>query len=206
MLTYPFNYSNSLTDSWACTFVNATITYMRAGTSTVTADGYGTCITPAGTYSNVMRLHVRQVYKDSAIGLGFVFNYNNDEYLWYRQGTHYPMAIVYSFTITSFSTPQVTTCGGYLNNVVSGVEEMNLLSGNFNVFPNPAADELHVVGVESEKGEYVICNSMGQTVKSFSGTESLKTVDISGLAQGIYFIQLRYEGVLVRNEKFVVTR
>lgn len=206
MCTYPFNFGNSITDTWGCTFVNASITFYRYGTSTVTADGQGTCITPAGSFSNVMRLHVRQKYKDSTSS--FIINYDNDQYMWYKPGNHYPIAIVYSFTTTTFSTPQVSTFGAYLNNVVMGVEDIATSYNSLKVFPNPASTEL-TISVENtvnNDSEFLICNAIGQAVKAVEVTELGKSIDVSDLNSGIYFLQVRHEGVLVRNEKFVITK
>lgn len=56
-LHFPFTYTNTYTDSWATTFISGGYTFYRTGTTTVTADGYGTLITPSGTFSNVLRVH-----------------------------------------------------------------------------------------------------------------------------------------------------
>lgn len=206
MCTYPFNFGNSITDAWGCTFVNASMTFYRSGTSTVTADGHGTCITPAGSFSNVMRLHVRQKYKDSTST--FIINYDNDQYLWYKPGNHYPIAIVYSFTTTTFSTPQVSTFGAYLNNVVTDVEDLKNDYSSLKVFPNPTSTVLNIKtdNPVSDKTEFLVCNALGETVKVLNVEELEKSVDVSDLCSGIYFLQIRQEGVLVRNEKIIITK
>jgi len=64
------------------------------------------------------------------------------------------------------------------------------LTPDFNIYPNPAADILHV-DAESEIHEITIQNVLGQQLKRFGVIRS-KTVDlnISELNSGIYFIRI----------------
>ncbi|MEO6303619.1 MAG: hypothetical protein ABIP51_10630, partial [Bacteroidia bacterium] len=66
ILTFPTNFNNSGSDAWQCIFTTSSITFTRSGTTTVTADGYGTITTPANTYNNAMRMHFVQSYTDAA--------------------------------------------------------------------------------------------------------------------------------------------
>ncbi|HWY11639.1 MAG TPA: T9SS type A sorting domain-containing protein [Bacteroidia bacterium] len=206
-LNYTFNYTNTFTDAWACTFTSG-ITFSRTGTSTVTADGWGTVTTPAGTFNNVMRIHLLQVYKDSSSSFPTI-NYVNDEYLWYRPGTHYPIVSVFSFTTGASS---VSTGGGYLINVVTGLNENSSLVRSINVFPNPASQNLNVnCNLETNNScKLIIYDGTGQMVKHISELETVVgenkfKLNISDLASGIYYLQISLEGVLVKNERFVIT-
>lgn len=205
-LNYPFNYTNTFTDPWACTFTSG-ITFYRTGTSTVTADGWGTVTTPAGTFNNVMRVHLVQVYKDSSFSFPII-NYVNDQYIWYRPGTHYPIASVFSFTTGT----SVSTSGSYLTNVVTGLEENGSFVSSINVFPNPASQNLNVsCNLETNKPcELFIYNGTGQMVKHISELETVVgenkfKLEVSELSSGIYYLQMNIEGILVKNERFVIT-
>ena len=205
-LNYPFNYTNSFVDAWACTFTSG-LTFYRTGTSTVTADGWGTVTTPAGTFNNVMRVHLKQVYKDSSFSFPII-NYVNDEYLWYRPGTHYPVAAVYSFTTGT----SVSTSGAYLNNVLTGISENTSLVNSITVFPNPVSQYLNLsCNLEAGKTtELFIYNGTGQMVKHFSALETSVgenkfKLEVSGLASGIYYLQIHLDGVLAKKERFVIT-
>jgi alpha-tubulin suppressor-like RCC1 family protein len=71
------------------------------------------------------------------------------------------------------------------------------------VFPNPA-DELLVITYQlSGNGELTIYNSFGQHVlaKQLSGNST--TLDISGLAEGVYFMNV-YDGAVMHNRKINV--
>lgn len=206
-LNYPFNYTNSFVDAWACTYTNSLVFY-RAGNSTITADGWGTVTTPAGTFNNVMRVRHLQVYKDSCLSAPLIINYVNDEYLWYRPGTHYPIAAVYSFTTGS----SVFTGGSYLTNVLTGINENASLINSINIFPNPASQYLNIdCNLRSaQTSELFIYNGTGQIVKHFSELETVVgenkfELNVTDLASGIYYLQIHLDGVLAKKERFVIT-
>lgn len=56
----------------------------------------------------------------------------------------------------------------------------------FDVYPNPANDMLFV----DMKGEYRIINLMGQTVMTGGSNDAIQQVDVSGLSNGLYFINI----------------
>ncbi|SHE87068.1 fibronectin type III domain-containing protein [Chryseobacterium sp. OV279] len=61
-------------------------------------------------------------------------------------------------------------------------------SKEISIYPNPAAETLHISGISSET-DYEIFSASGQ--KTGEGRTSENTVDIRHLAKGIYFIQLK---------------
>lgn len=56
----------------------------------------------------------------------------------------------------------------------------------FDVYPNPANDMLFV----DMKGEYRIINLMGQTVMTGGSNDTLQQIEVSGLSNGLYFINI----------------
>jgi hypothetical protein len=208
MLNYPFTYGNSAVDTWGCTWSSGSVNFVRYGTSTVTADGYGTVITPAGTFTNVLRVHLVQSYKDSATTFPLNLSYLNDEYLWYRAGTHYPVAATY--TITTGSGP--SSSGFYLSNVVTGINEHENPVAAFHIFPNPADNgvNLNYTSVLSSEGELVVYNVMGQKcisdkINISKGANEIK-ISTEDLAPGTYYVKLQANGIVIRNERFIVNR
>jgi hypothetical protein len=208
-LHFPFSYTNTYTDSWAGQFVSGSYTFYRTGTTTVTADGYGTLITPTATYSNVMRVHFVQVYKDSAfVGVPYVITYNNDEYMWYKNGAHVQVALVYTLT-TSAGGPY--TGGSYVTGTV-GMEEASKFISSSDLFPNPAADQitLNFTLTENKKVELKIINALGQqsgitqNTDGISGENSIE-VDVTSLNPGIYFAQMMLDGNVTQTKRFVVS-
>jgi hypothetical protein len=55
----------------------------------------------------------------------------------------------------------------------------------FEVFPNPAVDQLRINGLT---GEFIIMDALGRSVYSGSSTTSNLSIDVSGLRAGIYTI------------------
>ena len=68
------------------------------------------------------------------------------------------------------------------------------------VYPNPVSDVLYVKNLPCEKVEYSIFNLMGQEVAAGS---SSGTISVAGLEKGIYFLQVKREGIC-ETAKFVV--
>lgn len=209
-LHFPFAFNNTFSDPWAATFVSSGYTWYRTGTTTVTADSYGTLITPGGTYLNVMRVHFVQVYQDSTyVGAPYLVTYNNDEYMWYANGTHTQLAVVYTLT-ASAGGPY--TGGSYINSSV-GVNDVSNYIISSNVFPNPAANQLTVdfTLTESRKVDVQVFNTLGQqseinqSADGISGENTIK-LDVSGLPEGIYFAQIVLDGNIAATKRFVVSK
>lgn len=82
--------------------------------------------------------------------------------------------------------------------------------GNLIVYPNPTTQMLNVQMPEDmDQGSVIeVVNPAGQIVKSMANvdvTNAVFTLDVSDLAGGIYFIQVRTSADLYR-EQFVITR
>lgn len=210
MLRFPTAYNNSYTDSWSATFVQASYTYYRTGSTTVTADGWGTLTTPAGTFTNVMRVHFVQTYQDSTYiaNMPFVINYQNDEYMWYLNGNHSPVAAVYDLTTTSGSF----TGGFYLQNVVSGTEEQEIES-SLSLFPNPATDNISLTYTVSAAQDVAVSiyDATGKLVRNEPQTQSAEgenviRIYIGDLPEGVYFATITTEANIPVTRRFVVSQ
>lgn len=209
-LHFPFSYTNTYTDTWAATFFSG-YQFWRTGYTTVTADGYGTLITPSGTYTNVMRVHFVQIYQDSAFpGTPYVITYNNDQYFWYKEGVHLPIASVYNL-ITSAGGPY--TGGNYNSTAAVGINEVSNYITSSNVFPNPAVD-LITINFELTENKNIaiqLFNSLGQKMEICQSTDGFKglnsiQLNVATLPEGMYFAQLLLEGNTAVTKQFVVKR
>ena len=209
MLHFPFTYNNTYTDPWAVTFIVSTYTYYRSGTTAVTADGYGTLTTPDGTFTGVTRVHFYEVYRDSTniSGNPIVTNYVNDEYMWYLNGNHYPIAAVYTLT----PTPGNPVQGGYyLSGVASGFEDISDIT-SMSVAPNPANDETNIVlnlnvSKEVNVSIYNLCGQIMDsplTKTGFTGTNNI-SIPVAKLPDGIYFVVINVDGNSVASRKLVI--
>ncbi len=91
-----------------------------------------------------------------------------------------------------------------LGHYVTGtsVNELSPSAMEWQVTPNPAKDKLKIsFDGNSQQATYNITNIQGQAV--MHGKVSDKSIDIAGLAPGMYFINLAGEGVTARPKKFV---
>jgi len=207
---FPFTYNNTYTDTWSATFVSGGYNFTRSGSTTVTADSYGTLITPNGTYTNVLRVHFVQVYQDSTyIGTPYIITYNNDEYMWYKDGVHSALAAVFNLT-TSASAP--SSGGIYLTGSV-GINELPNYITSYSVFPNPAIDKITInfTLTENKKVDILLFNSLGQKMEinqntnGFQGLNSVQ-LNVATLPKGIYFAQVLLDGNIAVTKRFVINK
>lgn len=197
LLRFPFTYNDTYSDTWGVTFVSGT-TFYRTGTTTVTADGYGTLITPTGTYTNVLRVHFYQSYRDSAyMGMPYIINYTNDEYIWYKDGYRTPLAGVYH-TTNSISGDGY---GASYPSLGSGVDETAGILSSLSVFPNPASDMLNITLETENSGQIAITMSdvTGRLTQVSAIADAVQGVnnivlDVSSLSPGIYYMTLTFDG------------
>lgn len=68
------------------------------------------------------------------------------------------------------------------------------------VYPNPVSDVLYLKNLPSETVQYSIFNVLGQEVTTGSSSGS---ISVAGLKKGVYFLQIKGEGLL-ETAKFVV--
>ncbi len=208
-MQYPFSYTNSFTHNFQAQYTSG-YTYTRKGHVTVTSDAYGTLTTPAGTFTDVMRVHMVEAYTDSAHTLNpYEINITNDEYLWYKTGYHLYLAYVGTTT----SSQSGTTYGAaYLTGNV-GINSTPDLLLSSNLYPNPAINNmtLDLNLKENQKVQIRFVNSLGQqvlnsqTVDCLQGLNSIQ-FDVADLPEGIYFAEITLKDNAIVNKRFVVTK
>lgn len=81
ILRFPFTYNDTYTDVFLATYNYAGYSFIRKGTITVIADGYGTLMLPGATYRNVLRIKKTENYIDSSSGPRIP--YSAETYTWY---------------------------------------------------------------------------------------------------------------------------
>jgi hypothetical protein len=88
-------------------------------------------------------------------------------------------------------------------NSVNGV---SLNDQQISVFPNPTSDivNIQVLNPKYESIEYNLLNVVGKRVKSGRLNMSQSEISTTDLNSGIYFLNLRSEGVDLLNEKLIV--
>jgi hypothetical protein len=205
ILRYPFTFGDDYTDQIAATYSNGTLLY-RYGSISVTGDGWGILILPGATHMNVLRIHKVESFRDSsAIG---ITDYEIDGYYWYKEGVKEPLAYTSKFSVTINGTTVTSNFGGYSLSSV-GLEE-SILNSNFILTPNPVNDELNIQ-LKSTSFDNLNCkiiNSVGKEMQDIMPMNHIISnstkIDVSGLKNGVYILQIIDSSSLLESKKFLV--
>ena len=179
IVEYPLSYGSSGNDTHYATFVSGGYNFVRSGSTTYNIDGWGTVITPNGTYTDVLRVRSTQTYTDN-YALGTV-DYDVETYEWYKSGIHFPVA-----SLTSIWAFGLTEYGTYYTGSV-GLEENNLLE--ILVYPNPMTNSVNVqMDVVDTKNTILVKDILGKVVLTENINSVETTIDTSNLERGLYSI------------------
>lgn len=79
---------------------------------------------------------------------------------------------------------------------------------SFKIYPNPTNDFINIEGKLSEdatQSEVFILNSNGMLVRKETYDGTFKSIKVSDLASGIYFVEIKYEKKKSANYKIIIT-
>jgi hypothetical protein len=195
--TWPVTMGYNGTDQFGGNVVVSGLSGTAAGTMNVMGSGTGTIMLPGGvTLSNVLQVKMTQTIDLNLMG-GFItgtITVNNYQY--YHATQKFPvLELQYQRTDVAGSitdTYDLTVN----NNVLTGINSASSDRSNFVMYPNPASDKVNVI-VANDKNENVsveILNQFGQTVKTVDNATMNSSIDVSGLANGIYFVKTTVGG------------
>lgn len=198
-MRYPTALGNTVTDNFSGSFTFS-ISGTASGNVTVTADGSGTLALATTTLNDVLRVKTIQ---NTALNAVFITGtIKQTVYTYYHASKKFPiLSISYQTVGITGQTPSVTAqASGDVNNFVVGINEYELPAFNSVIYPNPASESMYVlVDPAVEPKKLKIMNQLGQTV--YSGNYST-TVNVSGLASGVYFIEVQADKGIAR-KRFV---
>lgn len=196
MVTFPLDMSMNFTDNFTATFTSSGYNFVRQGTNEVVADGYGTLITPEGTFTDVLRVKTTQIYTDT-YSLGTI-DYEVYYYSWYKNGYHMPLANVYD--LNTFQGQ--TLYASYIETDGLSVDEST--QDYLSVYPNPVVDLLTFKNTADLKAyELVDINGKVLINGEINSLDLTTGIDVSGLNSGVYFIKVTNSGNLVKTTKIV---
>lgn len=157
-------------------------------------DGWGTITTPYGTF-NALRIHHRIQESDSiylsidTLGTWIPIPVPEaHEYEWRAMEEKEAILRVKTSVILGTETITAIEYRDEYNGL--SVEESAM---DFNYFPNPAMDELHIVASEVID-EVVVRNQQGQQVVGLNGTTSVITAEVGDLPAGVYYLEVKTTG------------
>lgn len=197
IFTFPLTYNTTNDDTFAASFVSTGVSYNRSGNVHVEADGYGTLILPAGTFTNVLRVKVEEDITDETIGLPvpITLEYQNDFYYWFMEGLTGPLFYYAYFEATAFTGTTITELGSLNPEAVVAIQNVTLPENLIHVFPNPATESLYIQNMNNIEFENIaLYNMMGQSVLNQKmNNENITEINVSNLPAGIYTLQLKNE-------------
>ncbi|MEI7501747.1 MAG: T9SS type A sorting domain-containing protein [Paludibacter sp.] len=88
----------------------------------------------------------------------------------------------------------------FYNDNITGLMDVASVP-SINCYPNPALNEL-TVSAQSEINEVTVRNLVGQSIRNVIVNGKTKTIDLSGLAAGNYFIVAKMSNGQITNQKF----
>ncbi|HDO26853.1 MAG TPA: T9SS type A sorting domain-containing protein [Bacteroidetes bacterium] len=193
-MAFPFSYQDSFTDDFYSSFEAMGMTIHRRGTSTVTADAWGSITTPETTYNSVLRVKNETNSVDS-VWMGNIFiltmTSGSEDYSWYTGDYGFPV-----FTLTiSGGERSSDTIGSYKTLAQSIGENGNNLQ-NIQVYPNPATDELFVSIPSSNEGDFNISlidltgKELIRKNSDFNIQNNVVQLNLNGISPGMYFLRI----------------
>lgn len=199
---YPMSFGTTNTDDFYSEFFSG-IPFVRSGSVTMEVDAYGTLILPSGTYTDVLRVKVKEDYMDEADLLPTPIIYDFTNYYWLKTGVKGPL-FQYFDLITDGGFPFESQQAAYAENIAVGIAEQNTIQ-NLTIFPNPVKDIATIIVPDDiNRADVFIYNNLGQVVSSTVETVNHNTIALSvdKLQSGVYMIAIT-EGDITYNAKMI---
>ncbi|MFN3939805.1 MAG: T9SS type A sorting domain-containing protein, partial [Chitinophagales bacterium] len=197
ILTFPLTYDSNSDDTFSAMFTSLGYGFERSGTSEMEADAYGTLILPTGTYSNVLRVKLKELYSDVSIGLPvtITIDYNFESYYWFAEGILGPILYYGNLETTTIAGSETAEVGFLNDDAVAAIHSNSLPETLINVYPNPATENVFIdnlSGVPFEK--MYLYDITGQLILSEPvGNPKQMALNVVQLPAGIYTVQLAGE-------------
>ncbi len=191
-LKFPFTYNDSYTDTFVA--ISNTSGY-RAGTVTVSGDGYGTLLVPGQTINEVLRVKRVSAYYDTISGNP---RYTEETYYeYYKPGIPHYILLHGFYTITSGSSNPVSGAQLFFNSatLVTNVKANLNTIANYIITQNSQ----HWFLQSQDNADFTtplhIYNLQGQLVMQdqliVSKEKSSKALPSADLANGMYLVQFK---------------
>ncbi|GAB0156909.1 hypothetical protein CHRYSEOSP005_21760 [Chryseobacterium sp. Alg-005] len=176
---FPVSYLQEFTD----TYQFSTGTGTESGTQTFKVDGYGTVITPTGTFTNCLR--IKRVRNGTQTFPGSPpMSYVNESYQWVNESVGIILSVAFNtFTINGTTTTQPSLA--YYTTSSLSTADLDHVENPISVYPNPSSDLITLQSKDDIK-KMNLTNAEGKLVLK---TSHSKTLNISGLPNGVYLLQ-----------------
>jgi len=184
MYKFPITYQQQFNETYQLNTVSTGIgNTSEAGQESFIADGYGTVITPTGTYTNVLRVKRMRTATQTTAGQP-PLSYTHESYQWISQTS----GMVFSFGINTFTLNGTTNVSKVVSYLVPGAlstSDLTINKTDISIYPNPSSDEITL----QSDGNIKKVSITSLDGKSVLKTENNKNIDISKLPKGVYILQ-----------------
>ena len=203
-LEYPFSYGESFDDTWELLMFSFDMgCYYSRDSSIVTveADAYGTIITPAGEFQNVLRVKRTTIdYSWSNYGgtewisLG---SFTDTQYDWYAPDIKTPVMSMFE---AEWLPDMINVSYLVEYDFSTGVEEQTV--PHLQIFPNPAQDRVSII-TDRRFSSIKVISLNGQEMGTIVNFAKQYTLDISNYSKGVYLFEIAFEDGSVQRERIV---
>lgn len=206
LMQYPFSMNGTYTDTYAANVGVPGDTGTFSGSVTVTADGWGTLITPSGTYTNVLRVHAAfsEIYLYDIFG---PITQTFDQYTYWQPDAHFPLA---EYTVGLQGGAPFSSASWTVATV--GINELAAENYKLSVYPNPVntSAEITYTLTKSSDVSLVINDVTGRTIQSLKPAETQPgkhavPVNAASFSNGIYLVAITIDGETATT-KMIVAR
>ncbi len=202
-LPFPCTYQTAWNDTEAATFDADGTPVTRTGTAVGVADGHGILVMPNGaTVPNVLRVHWTETITD-ATPL-FTINYTFECHLFYVAGEHRPLLQVVNSTVSFLGNTETVQFTQWVPGISTGMRDPKVAVPGFIGYPNPATELLTLEAEGVTFANVVVHDAAGRTVRTVTLSGGRTTVEVGDLLPGLYFAELRAEGLEPRVLRFAV--
>lgn len=177
-------------------------TYLNQQTRRIHADGWGTVITPYGSFQ-ALRVRTEIDARDSISIPEFFIEQAFDrpmsiEYAWYANGEGVPVLKI-------VSTAGIQTLVQYkTEEIIENISENSEI--NFSIFPVPASNQLNLkMSRSTALSFWSISDASGRSVLHGNSSGLFDSIDISNLNSGIYQFVLSQDGIN-KTQNFIVQK
>lgn len=202
LVRYPVGFGQSYTDTYDTEWTTIGLTYSREGTLQVEVDGTGTLTTPAGTFSNVVRVKSIDTYQyiglppipgSSTSGVTTQYNYISQDY---------PGIFLLTYGITDDNIGNVDTSISYGDPSFQLIEE---IAGNeTSVFPVPASNNINITSAEGISSVTLFDISGRESSVTFHKNSSKATIGVADLPAGVYVARILLNSGSVNSRRIVI--
>jgi len=196
---YPISYNSSYSDLYSGTMgYGAGTSYSRKGSINVVADGWGTLITPSGTYMNTLRLKMQETTNDTSLTGNPNPNITiGTTYLWLSPSSKQPLLKISFLQNTFLGTVSKLKIVEYSSATTS--VEVPLLASELLISPNPTNGNLNLQAkfLQNENLITVALFTLEgkEVMRRNEKVEGKETVtwnyDITHLSKGMYILKLQ---------------